>query len=101
MPLQTWLMRGPPKEVLPLRIGSPDIESTRKIYPGMPLFGLPGCYLGSKHLPSCTAPVVAALPQGRCRRDICLLSSPPLRTGFGSQNTRIYHDYILSLLSLF
>jgi len=36
-----------------------------------------------------------------CRRDICPLSSPPLRTGFGSQNSRIFHDYIPSLLSLF
>ena len=36
-----------------------------------------------------------------CRQDICLLSSPPLRTSFGSQNTRIYHDYIPLPLSLF
>ena len=37
----------------------------------------------------------------RCRRDICLISSPPLRTGFGSQNTGFSHEYILLLFSLF
>jgi len=36
-----------------------------------------------------------------CRRDICLISSPPLRTGFGSQNTRLYHEHIPLLSFLF
>ena len=38
---------------MPLRIGCPNIESTQKIY------------LGSKLLPSCTAPRMAALSRGR------------------------------------
>ena len=37
----------------------------------------------------------------QCRWDICLISSPPLRTSFGSQNTRFSHEYILLLFSLF
>ena len=37
----------------------------------------------------------------RCRRDICLISSPPLTTSFGSQNTRFYHECTLLLFSLF
>ena len=36
-----------------------------------------------------------------CRWEICLMSSLPLRTGFGSQNMRFYHEYILLLFSLF
>ena len=37
----------------------------------------------------------------RCRRDIRVIPSPPLRTGFGSQNMRFYHDCTLLLFSLF
>ena len=48
------------------------------------------------HLMSCVG-----IREGRCRRDICPLCSPPLRTGFGSQNTRFCHEYILLLFSLF
>ena len=43
----------------------------------------------------------AADEMARCRRDIYLISSPPLRTGFGSQNMRFHHEYILLLFSLF
>ena len=44
---------------------------------------------------------MSQMPQIHCRREICLMSSPPLRTSFGSQNMRSYHDYILLLFSLF
>ena len=40
-------------------------------------------------------------PVKQCRRDICPLCSPPLRTSFGSQNTRFCYEYILLLFSLF
>ena len=36
-----------------------------------------------------------------CRWEICLMSSLPLRTGFGSQNMRFYHEYILLLFLYF
>ena len=36
-----------------------------------------------------------------CRQDICPLCSPPLRTGFGSQNTRFHHEYIPLLFLYF
>ena len=63
------------------------------------------CFEGTCHSTRNSAKNKDASQKGgnkkHCRQEICLISSPPLRTGFGSQNTRFYHECILLLFSLF